>query len=192
MIASVAQGLSASWLLARGRAEALELFDSGDAAQRAAVAARSFWAAALCLPAFVCLDLLGWLSGGAPRHAGHALAADLLTWVIGWVGFALLSHQIAGLAGRQDRWWRFIAAWNWCNVAQYLLTVASALPAAFGAPAMVGEAASLVAIGWALWIEWFATRLALDLPGAGAAGLVALDFGLGLLLTAISTSLLPP
>ncbi len=191
MIAAVAQGLNASWLLARGRPEALQLFDCADPGQRDAVAARSFWAAALCLPAFVCLDLLGWLDGGAPRHPGHALAADLLTRVIGWVGFALLSYRIAGLAGRGDRWWRFIAVWNWCNVAQYMLTVASALPAAFGAPSWIGEAASLTAAGWALWIEWFATRLALDLPGAAAAGLVALDFGLGLLLTAISVSMLP-
>ncbi len=191
MIGTVAQGLNASWMLARGRPEALQLFDGTDPGQQAVVAARSFWAAALCLPAFVCLDLLGWLSGGAPRHPGHALAADLLTWAIGWVGFALLSHRIAGLAGKQDRWWRFIAVWNWCNVAQYMLTVASALPEAFGAPSWISQLASLVAVGWALWIEWFATRLALDLPGTAAAALVALDFGLGLLLTAISVSMLP-
>ena len=191
MISTVAQGLNAAWLLARGRPEALALFESADPDQQASTARNSFWAALLCLPAFLCLDLLGWLDTGAPSHPGHALAADLLTWAIGWAGFAILSHWIAGLSNRGDRWWRFIAVWNWCNVAQYLITVLSALPGAFGAPAWISEAAWLAGLGWALWIEWFATCLALDLPGGPAAGLVALDLALGLLLTALSVSMLP-
>ncbi len=191
MIPAVAQGLNAAWLLARGRSEAVALFDTADPGQQASTARNSFWAALLCLPAFLCLDLLGWLGGGAPAHPGHALAADLLTWAVGWAGFAVLSHRIAGLSNRGGRWWRFIAVWNWCNVAQYLITVLSALPGAFGAPTWISEAAWLTGLGWALWIEWFATRLALDLPGGAAAGLVALDLALGLLLTAVSVSMLP-
>jgi hypothetical protein len=88
--------------------------------------------------------------------------------------------------GLAERWPRFIALWNWCNVVQYLLLVVFSIPGLLGAPAQLDQVAQLVALGWALWLEWFAFRLTLGIGIVPAAGLVALDVAIGVLLAAIS------
>ena len=50
---------------------------------------------------------------------------------------------------------------------------------------MLDQAAQLFGLGWALWLEWFAFRLTLGLGVAAAAGLVALDVAIGVLLAAV-------
>ena len=180
---SVTSGMQAALLLARGRADGVYLLNDDMAEAR-----RSFWAAVICLPAFVCLRLLAWREGPLPADPAHAFALDLLSYVIGWVGFALLSWRIVGAIGLAARWPRCIAMWNWCNVVQYLLLVVFSIPGLMGAPAPLDQAAQLFALCWALWLEWFAFRLTLGIGFVPAAGLVALDVGIGVLLTAISQS----
>ncbi len=188
-IARLGNGLAGALLLARGRAEGMHLVAADDEPAQVA-AARSFWAAALCLPAFICLQLIGLAQEPRlPPHAAHGFALQLLGYVIDWAGYALLSLWLARAMGKRAQWPRFIAAWNWCNVVQYLLLVAASLPPLLGLPAIVGETAWLVATGWALWIEWYATRLALDVSGLQAAGLVLLDEALGFGLLALIQSL---
>jgi hypothetical protein len=179
-------GLQAALLLARGRSEALSVL--GEEADALATTRRSFWAMAFCLPAFICLRLIGdtTMQGAIPPGA-HGFAADLLGAVIGWLAFALASHRVAGVIGRARQWPRFIALWNWCNVVQYLALVLAALPDLLGLPAWIGETAWLVAVGWALWLEWFTTVLALSLPGLTAAGLVVLDIAIGLAVSGLTS-----
>lgn len=176
-------GLHGALLLARGRAEGMLLLTARDEPALAS-AARSFWAAALCLPAFICLQLIDLAQAPrVPPHAAHGMALQLLGFVIDWAGFALLSRVAAAAMGRLAAWPQFITAWNWCNVVQYLLLVAASLPPLLGMPSFLGETAWVVATGWALWIEWYASRVALGVSGLQAAGLVLLDeaFGFGLL-----------
>ena len=182
--ASVSSGLHAALLLARGRAEGLHYVEDDMAG-----AARSFWAIAICLPAFICLRLLAWTGGGVPQHAAHVLALDLMTYSIGWCGFAVLSYRLVGSMGLGARWPRFIAIWNWCNVVQYLLLVVFSIPGLLGAPPLLDEASQTFALGWALWLEWFAFRLALGIGIIPAAGLVALDVAIGVMLAALSLTL---
>jgi hypothetical protein len=179
---SIASGMHAAFLLARGRPDGLQYADSDVAG-----AARSFWAIAVALPAFICLRLL---SGNAGPVPAHDFALDLLSYIIGWIGFALLSRPVVEAMGCAPRWPRFIVVWNWCNVIQYLLLVLAAVPGLLGAPALVQETVSLIAIGWALWLEWFAIRLALEVSTLPAIGLVGLDLSIGLALTALGQGLL--
>jgi hypothetical protein len=181
-VRSIASGMHAAFLLARGRPEGLRYADSDLAG-----AARSFWAIAVALPAFICLRLLSGSPGPLPAHD---FALDLLSYIIGWIGFALLSRPVVEAMGCAPRWSRFIVVWNWCNVVQYLLLVLAAVPGLLGAPALVQETASLIAIGWALWLEWFAIRLALETSTLAAIGLVGLDLSIGLALTALGQALL--
>jgi len=178
---AVSSGLQAALLLARGRVDGLRLVENDLAG-----AARSFWAVAVCLPAFICLRLLDWTESGLPASPAHDFIADLLFYAIGWAGYALLSRPVVELLGRGASWPRYIAAWNWCNVIQYFLLVAAGLPELLGAPDWLSQAAQLVALGWALWLEWFAARAALEIPRLPAAGLVALDLALGLLLAGLN------
>ena len=155
---AVASGLHGALLLARGRAEGVRYVEADMAG-----AARSFWAIAICLPAFVCLRVLAWAAAGQPPHLAHSFMLDLLAFVIGWCGFAVVSYRVVGAMGLAERWPRAIALWNWCQVVQYLLLVVSSIPGLLGAPVLLDQAAQLVGIGWALWLEWFAFRLTLRL-----------------------------
>jgi len=177
----VASGLQAALLLARGRSDGLRQLDTDLGA-----AARSFRAAWVALPAFVALQLIAWADGGVPALPGSALAFDLLTYVIGWVGFALLSREVAAALGREASWTRFIIVWNWCNVVQYALLLAAELPGLLGAPDWLAQAFWIVGLCWSLWLEWLAARLTLQVSSLVAAGLVGLDIAIGLLLAAVT------
>ena len=189
-LAGVANGLQAALLLARGKPDGIGLLATAEGEPAMANAARSFWAAALCLPAFVCLQLISLAQApGLPPHFAHGLALQLLGYAIDWAGFALLTRWLTRTLCRGARWPVFIAAWNWCNVVQYLLLVVASLPPLLGMPDIVGETAWLVATGWALWLEWYATRLALDISRMQAIGLVLLDEALGFGLLAVIQTL---
>ena len=82
--------------------------------------------------------------------------------------------------GRRADWPRFIAAWNWANVVQYLVLIALTVPAAFGLPDAIAQGLGLAALGYALWLEWFVAKSALRLAGGAAVLFVALDLLLGI------------
>jgi hypothetical protein len=184
---TLSNGIQAALLLARGRADGLALLDSKPN-EAMALAARSFWAVAAALPGFVALHLIDWAASGQTTGIGHDFAADLIGFIVGWLGFAVISHRAAALLGRQALWPRYIAAWNWCNVVQYLMLVVGSLPVLLGLPDWVVETCWIVATGWALWLEYFTTRLALALPARQAIALVVLDFGLGIAVAMAMTS----
>ena len=177
-------GLRAALLLARGRAEGAALMVGETPAGQAVRARHSFLAMLLCLPLFAAIQDLALQGPGA--IAADTLPRALASFVLGWFGYAVLSHQLAEGMGRAALWPRFIVLWNWCNLIQYLLMACATVPMLLGAPPLVAQTAWLVAMGWALWLEWYATRLALAIPGGPAAALVALDFALGLFLVGIT------
>ncbi len=155
---SIAAGLRGAFRLAQGKPDGLLLIEDSPAG-----VARSFWAAALCLPGFIALKLLSWAGGGMPE-----------------AGFALASLPLAELQGRKAEWPRFIAAWNWANVVQYMVLIALTVPAAFGLPNAIAQGLGLAALGYALWLEWFVAKSALRLAGGAAVLFVALDLLLGI------------
>lgn len=169
-----ALGLRAALLLAVGRADGLALLTSVPGEALAATR-HSFWAMALALPGFVMLRAVDMPHGAFI----HGLAQDLLGYVIGWVGFVLIAHYMAGLGGKAALWPRFVAAWNYCNVVQYMMLMAASLPALLGWPEWLAQTCWLVAMGWAIWLEYFTTRTAMQLSVGRAIGWVLIDFGLG-------------
>ncbi len=175
--------MQAAFLLARGRADGLGLLTTKpDAAADApmALAARSFWALLVAVPGFVALHVMDWAVSGQTAHLAREFVQDLMGFVISWLAFAVMSHRLAVVTGRSALWPRYIAAWNWCNVLQYLMLVVAGLPALLGVPDWVVETAWIVATGWALWLEYFTTKLALAVSGRQAVAMVVLDFALGL------------
>jgi hypothetical protein len=91
--------------------------------------------------------------------------------------------------GRRVLWPRFIAAWNWVNLVQYGVVALLSLPGLLGLPAMVADTLALMGLGYAMWLQWFATRLALGLAGPRAAVFVALDLALSLFLSGLAAKL---
>jgi hypothetical protein len=132
---------------------------------------------------------MAWSEGGIPAHIGHLLGRELITFVVGWLLFVEVTHFLAPLLGKAHRWGRFIAVWNWCNVVEGVLVIIGGLPGLVGAPPILAEASELITIGWALWLEWYATRLTLDVGPGTAGGLVLLDQLIGIVLASVAISL---
>lgn len=180
-LGAVGAGLQAAMLLAQGRPEGLRYVETGlDGARR------SFWAVLVCVPLFVALRVPEWTGSAV---SAHVWGVDLLGYLVGWLGFALLSRPLVAWIGREGRWPRYITAWNWCNVAQYVLLLAAAVPGFLGAPAWAQQSAGLVAVGWALWLEWYAARLTLEVGPLAAAALTGVDLLLGVALASITANL---
>lgn len=181
MVAGPWAGLRAVLLLARGRADGVLPLAAGDAAGQRALARQSFAAVLLCLPIFLAVQELG-----RATH-GMAMLRELASFLLGWLGYAVLSQGLASAAGRGALWPRFVVLWNWCNLVQYLLMAAALVPQLAGAPPVLAQTAWLVAMGWALWLQWAATRIGLDLPAGRAALLVVADMALGLVVQRLVT-----
>jgi hypothetical protein len=186
LLSAVTMGLSAALRLARGRADGMTLVGDDQG-----TTAGSFWAIAFCLPSVVCRVLMSWIETAIPAHGGHEMARELIIFVLGWLMFVEATYWLARLLGLAHRWRRFIVAWNWCNVIEGVLVIAGGVPGLLGVPAIIDEACQLITLGWALWLEWYATRLSLGIDGFGALGLVVLDQAIGIILGAVAISLSP-
>lgn len=185
-VSTVTLGLHAALRLARGRADGVVLVPD----DRKTIV-RSFWSIALCLPSVIGRLLMSWLGTGVPAHAIHLVGREVIVFVVGWLVFVEVTYRLAPMIGRAQRWGRFIAVWNWCNVIEGVLVIVGALPGTLGAPAIVDEASELVTIGWAFWLEWYATRLAFGVGPLAAVGLVLLDQSIGIVLASLAVMISP-
>ena len=185
-VSTVGLGLHAALRLAHGRADGVVLVP-GD---RKTIV-RSFWSVLFCLPLVVCRLVMSWAGAGFPADAFHLVGREVMIFVLGWLVFVEITHRLAPLLGRAERWGRFIAVWNWCNVIEGALIVVGGLPGLLGAPAIIDQVAVLITVGWALWLEWYATRLVLGVGALPAVALVLLDQSIGIVLASIALLLSP-
>lgn len=183
-VSTVTSGLSAALRLARGRPDGIVLV-AGD---RQTIV-RSFWAIALSLPSVTLRMLMSWVVDGVPSAPLHAAGREVAVFVLGWLIFVELTYRLAPMIGRAERWGRYIALWNWCNVVEGILIVVGGIPGTFGAPGIVDQACELITIGWALWLEWYATRLAFGVGTLTAIWLVVLDQSIGVFLASLAVAL---
>lgn len=182
---AVGSGLQAAFLLARGRREGMQYVQADADGVR-----RSFWALAVSAPAIICLQLIVWLQGSVPANPGHVLALEMLSYLVGWLGFVVLSFYVVPVLDAGPQWGRFIVTWNWCNVVENMLLVVGCIPGLLHAPPAIDQAAQIFTTGWALWIEWYATRLSLGVSALAAVLMVVLDQLIGLMLAGLNATLL--
>jgi len=176
-------GLRGAFMLARGQAHGAMLIEDTPEG-----AARSFWAAAICLPGLMALMLFDWAGDPPPVGVGQALLLHLLARGAGWAGFAVVSHALAQASGRAGAWPHFIAAWNWANVVQYLLLLAVSLPPLLGLPGALASALALATLGYQLWLVFFLARTTLGSRGLAMA-MLGLDLLVGVTVEALLASL---
>ncbi len=172
-------GLRGAFMLARGQAQGAMLIEDTPEG-----AARSFWAAAICLTGFLALLFLEWAERPPETGVVHALLAQLIAQAGGWAGFAVASQALAQAAGRGAEWPHFIAAWNWANVVQYLLLLAVSLPPLLGLPRPLASALALATLGYQLWFVLFLARTTLRGRGLAVA-VVGLDLVIGAAVAAL-------
>ncbi len=174
------RGIAGALMLARGKVDGIDAFEPTMEDARV-----SFLAALICLPVFLLLRF-GIGPASVSPDPMRALAADVIAFVCSWAGFALASLPMAEAMGRRALWPRFIAAWNWVNLVQYLVLAVLSLPELLGLPGMVADTLALLGLGYAMWLQWFATRLGLGLSGPRAAAFVALDLAISLFLSGLA------
>lgn len=180
----MARGIAGALLLARGKAVGAAAFAPTMEDARA-----SFLAPVFCLPLFLLMRALAGPEAPPDADGLRAVVADLLAYVCSWAGFALASIPIVEAMGRKALWPRFIAAWNWVNLVQYVVVTLLTAPVLFGLPGTVADTLGLLGLGYAVWLQWFAARAALGISGLRAAGFVALDFGISLFLSGLAARL---
>ena len=105
--------------------------------------------------------------------------ADFLATLIALLAPPVVSQAIARRWGREERWFRFATALNWCQWVLPLLGAVLVLVAGFMVQAGVPMRATVillccVLLAYAFWLQWFLARRGLDLSGLKAAGLVLL------------------
>jgi len=179
-------GLFGAWRLARFDPAGLQCFDrSRDGFWR------SFWAAVIAAPGYailIYLRLAERLSVDAPLTAGGAPLPPItagpfrlalvegIAYVVGWVAFPLTAWYLVSAMGRAERYFGYIAAYNWASlipVGAYLLV---ALIGALGVlPDTIEILLSLVVTGYVLVYLHYIARMALGIEVLPAAGLVVID-----------------
>ncbi|MEJ8570889.1 hypothetical protein [Microbaculum marinum] len=180
----VQRGLSAAWQLFLGKRDAIRKFDTSfDGFWR------SFAAVILVLPIYV-------LYVGAERRMIIAeLPLDatfaeltfaltrLVALVLDWVAFPIVAFLLARPLGFAGRYVRLIVAFNWGGP---IVSVIVALPAilyAFGIiPQFAASLLLFLALVLAVRFRFITAKAALDCGFGLAAGLVALEFLLSLVL----------
>ena len=182
-----ALGLRGALRLAGGNADGLSLLPT----QPEAVW-RSCAAALICWPAYMALRLMTYAESATEVGLGMLVLTETCAFVAAWFGFALASAPIAEALGAGALWPRFLAAWNWTNVVQYLFVLAGEVPGWLGLPRPVAVFAAVVAMVAAIGVEWQAARLALGVRGGQAAMVVAADIALSLLVRAVADGVLAP
>ena len=144
---------------------------------------RSFGAALVSLPAYVLLVAISRETAVIRIDTGALIVVEAIGYAIHWLAFPVAMIHVADALGRPERFLGFCVAWNWARVIEVYLF---ALIAGFGAlgivPAGVADFLSLVAIAWALLYQWYIARLGVAISGFAAAGIVLLDFMLGLVI----------
>ncbi len=152
---------------------------------------KSFYAALFAAPGFVFLKLLSLSGLGAEFPLFRFLALQSVIYFISWFAFPLVVIYVTDALDRWERYFDFIVAFNWSNVLQMaLLVVVTILVTAGVLPGALGMLATLVATLAIIYYEWFIAVTALQITGGQAAGVVAVDIVIGILLNSVVAGIL--
>ena len=163
---------------------------------------RSFWAIAFVLPlniAIAAIDELGPTSEMLPPHSAvFQRVVGLLAWPL----LLLVMYGLVRWHGRAERYWLFVATYNWTQIPLTLAALVigalfalagnlvdlSDLGSASGGTALAAEAAILVGAALSVAVyayEWYVAWLSLDAGIALPIIVVLLDIVSGLALDKI-------
>ena len=182
----VAYRLYGAWRLLWLDRGGLAFFDG-----RARSFLNSFFAAVLVAPAYIIIVLLSLSERQPVAGTLDIILVEAIAYVISWTAFPVAFHALADLFDRQDRYFSFIVTFNWAQVIKMALYLPAILLGALAVlPTALTSLLSLLATLAVLAYGWFVTRVALDLSGMAAAGLVAIDLVLGLFITGYANAII--
>ena len=182
----ISRSLFGAWILARFNANGLTLFENTVESFW-----RSFWAAAIVLPAYAILVTLRFSDATIGVGSGTAFFVHSIAYVVDWMAFPFLMFYVTQMFDRNQWYCRYIAAYNWAVVLQMTLMLIVSLIAAGGlVPHSLGYWATAIVLVFILAYKGFIAHVALHATWGGAAAIVFMDFCLSLMLDGWSTRLL--
>ena len=188
-----AAGWAEAWLaltgalrLARGDAGGIAYFDASEAGFW-----RSFRAGAICYPLYLILLAFPIEIGDPPALDAFTVAAvETIHFVISWVAFPLLMLPLVDWLGRGACFFRFMVAYNWCQVPQTALFALVALSGAVGLLSAQGMLIADLVVGIAALVyEWYVARVALEVSRSRALLVIGADIVLATVLSHVSSAL---
>ena len=173
------------WRLAMLDRTAVQFFDNTPSAFW-----KSFNAAWLALPAYALLVLLSFTQHPVEAGPLRILSIEVISYVIGWVLFPLVIIAFTDLTRSTQKYFRFIAAWNWAIVPPaYLFLCVSAFSASGTVPDNLSGLISLVATLPIFFYQGFIAKTSLDVTVPIAVMVVVIDLAIAIGLSMISRSL---
>jgi len=167
-----------AWRLAHADASGLTYFDrSIDGFWR------SFRAAIIVAPGYAVLVALRYQAYPVTAGWPGIAAVEAIGYVIQWAAYPLVMEALCRRIGREREYVGYIAVYNWSALLQVSAVLLAAgvervLPGGLGAAVLYGVQLAL------LLYSWFIARLALNVGAVVAAGIVALDVVLSVLIEA--------
>lgn len=155
-------------------------------------ALRSFFAAVLVAPAFLATILLA--REAAPPADGIEIAAVLLlSYSLLWSAYPMIAYRICQAIGREQAFFRYLAAGNWASVIAYHFQLVILIFIAGGlVPEVLTPLVELALHVCLLGYSWFICRSCLKVSGLAAAGFVVLRFVVNMLVAFIAAGILYP
>jgi hypothetical protein len=174
----IVYGIYGAWRLARLDSGAMSYFECTPAGFW-----KSFFAAVIVAPGFAIIIAYEFAQVEIEAGALRILMVETLSYVLGWVVFPVLVHQICEAIGKREAYIGYIVAFNWSKVIQIAVFLPAIGLIALGAlPGDSGSLLRLIVSIMILFYEWFVTRTALAVTAAGAVGFVVLDFVIDLII----------
>ncbi len=170
-LAEIGPALYGAWRLAHFDPKGMGYFDRSLEgfwrSFRVSILVAPLWAAIVAMDVSEMKTTGGWF---------NILAGESIAYVIGWAAFPLLAFYLTEFVDRRSQYLGFIVAYNWSSVIQLALffPVRLILHSGILPNGLVLLIIYAVQIGLLVY-EWFIVRTALNLPGLGAAGIVAID-----------------
>jgi hypothetical protein len=151
---------------------------------------RSFFAAVLVAPLYAPLPLIRYGMGHVAASPPRYIAIEIVAYVFFWVAFPVAALTVSELMGRRHRFFRFMVAYNWAMVLQYLVYLPVVVLAGLGVLSTGAQATlELIVLALLLVYSWFIARVGLDISGPAAAGIVLLDFSIGVAINLVSDAM---
>lgn len=177
--------LTGALKLARFDASGAEAFGNS-----AAEAWFSFMAALIVAPMVIMWIALDGFDAPEGTPFLTALSFEFLTYIVGWLLFPVIAFQLLVFMGRDDRYARFLTAYNWTAVIQNgLFLLMHLVLGAFGAPDEATALLGVMLLAYVMMFGWFVARTILEIESGAAVTVIALDLIVALVWEAFSHSL---
>ena len=153
-------------------------------------ALRSFWVAAILLPAYVIMVLLHLIERPAAIAPAALVLVHGVAYLIGWTAYQVTVLWLARFMDREAECFGYIAMYNWSQLLIMLMVLpVSALRVGQMLPeGLTGLLELLVNLAVIAYL-WFIARAGLQVGPFAAMGLVAVDLTLSMIILGITDHL---